>query len=254
MRKKLKSQNNRKLNNAVAVWPEIPNFFTLIELLVVIAIIAILAGMLLPALNSAREKARAISCMSNMNSIGKAAQMYSNDYDDFILPYSNAKDNPGKYWYKIGSAGLISEYLNQMGSNLPVIGAYNQSKIPSKLACPSFAFPGNYTESMGNMHTVAQNNYIDLWFCNNTSLHRLPKLCRIKQLSKNCLFLESVQQAKIEFSKPITGNSSGSFRAGFRHNSCTNVTYSDGHADARNIRDRVFYTEYDSFWKYDYVK
>ena len=80
--------------------------FTLIELLVVIAIIAILASMLLPALQQAREKGREAVCMSQLKQLGTGLYMYVDEWDGALPQWVIPKDPPQTWW-----SGTISPYM-----------------------------------------------------------------------------------------------------------------------------------------------
>ena len=141
--------------------------FTLIELLVVIAIIAILAAILFPVFAQAREKARAISCLSNTKQIGTATMMYSQDYDEMLYGYRfqapAGNMNPYAADPLVANNAKRPIFFNQL--------LYPYTKNDQIWRCPSkpnawvnVDTPGSDTEpafrSYGGQNSYAASNYV----------------------------------------------------------------------------------------------
>jgi prepilin-type N-terminal cleavage/methylation domain-containing protein len=166
-------------------------FFTLIELLVVIAIIGILASLLLPALNNAKEMAKQSTCLSNLRTLGTASRTFSLDHNQYT---------PQALWHKNPADCTAAGAVLLDGGNLFTYGI-----DPSKVKCPT-SNPA-YEEWGGygiNLYLVYMPTIVwgtnDIWFWK----HGRKPLGAIKDPSETVLFSETTAYYARTHSDPIT--------------------------------------------------
>ena len=223
--------------------------FTLIELLVVIAIIAILAGMLLPALNNARASARVTACSGNLREIGRAVLHYSMDNNDLTVPVT------GKYRDMGGTDQMTWAYYvrHYVGINdNPDLSSNSIENTPMNQRHGIFTCPASPSISGFWNYRYPQYGMMLFWIGgvdNNDTEKTSPKARKmhlIKVPSQKAYICDSVFTSQTtglptwgtEDTIPITNYgfykvwNNGNHACRKRHNGKLNMLFADGHIES----------------------